>query len=744
MRLFTTITLFLLAALSVTLSVFLAVDGNLARVTGWYRFEPGMPLFSRENTERLADVCWMRIEDLHDRIECSRDEYGNWWIEKPFKDRMAPNAARAILSFTAQARMVDTLPLNNITRSNMRDFGVETSPHRITLKVQDGEDKTTIARYTLGSTSPWLADAGNGTDLLPTTYLRTDFYGRDKRIHVVSGNILDLFKDGLEALRDPHPLQFDPEQLEALSISRGDAETGEPPLQISRISAESPWSIDSPVLTAADDDKVNTLVRALSNLTALRVEEAADVTLPDTPACRLQLTIAGRQEELCLYPAFEEQDNSVCYATVSSRNVVFVLPAERRVKRTGCYAALINAVCKMPVLPERAMAQVHANGNIIYTAELAMELADLRSDHFSELDAKDIARVSLRDTRTQAAIRLLLIPGNAEGDVEDIWMYAPQDAPYRKAESPAVQRLLNGMRNIPVEAVVADARPGDPLPLEKFGLNNPDLMLSVLPRPCVVRANLFGLDLPLVKDRKPRMFLLRRYPDPETGKNKWFGAEMGGASVCRLSTKFTRLLSLRPEKWKQREMLEFPFSAVRRLTLQFREAPMVLDYDYQEESWSGKLGEEDVTPRINPHRAESYIRRLQKMKVGQWLEDNDADALDALRRPAFGVKLDLEITDYSDVEQVTIEETQDERAHADNPEDLLDGGEAQEDDLDAKMREMAFGERAVRHETRTLQIAPSSQDSDTPFFYGRIVETGELFILPFEDAQGLAGDILDM
>lgn len=741
MRLLTTITLFLLAALAVTMSVFLAVDGNLARITGWYRFEPGMPLFSRENTNQLDRVCWMRLENLHEMIECSKDEHGAWWIEKPFRDRMAPQAAQAILSFTERATIVDTLPLNNTTRENMREFGVETSPHRITLKVKDGQDDmSTIARYTLGSASPWLADAGNGTDLLPTTYLRTDFYGRDKRIHVVSGNILGLFKDGLEALRDPRPLQFDAEELSALTIRREGEEEAD--LRVSRISAESGWTIDSPVLTAADDDNVNLLVRSLGNLTALRVEEQADVTLPAAPVYRITLELNGRQEELCLYEAFADKDAALCcYATVSSRPVVFVLPYERRIKRTGCYAPFINAVCKMPVLPEKSMAQVLANSNTIYAGELKMGLAELRSTHFSELEQKDIARVSLRDTRAADAIRLLLIPGNADSQVEDTWLFATQDQPYRKAETAAVQRLLGGMRDIPVEEVVADARPGERVPLEQYGLNAPDIILSVLPRPCVVRMALFGLDLPLVKDRQPRVFLLRRYPDPRTGKKAWFGAEMGGASVCRLSTKFTRLLSLRGEKWKERQLMTFPLSAVRCLTLDFQEAPLVLHYDYIGESWEGTLGGEDVSPRINPHRAEHYVRSLQKLKVAQWLEDDDEDALAALRHPAFTVKLDLEVTDYSAAESATIEQTEDDRADSETPEDMLGGTD---EETDRRMLELATAEREVHKVTRTLQIAPSDQDSDKPFFYGRIVETGELFILPFADAQGLAGDMLDM
>ena len=66
MRILPTILLSILAAGAVTMATFLAIDGNLARITGWYRFEPGMPLFSAENMHYLNDVCWMRIQDLHD------------------------------------------------------------------------------------------------------------------------------------------------------------------------------------------------------------------------------------------------------------------------------------------------------------------------------------------------------------------------------------------------------------------------------------------------------------------------------------------------------------------------------------------------------------------------------------------------------------------------------------------------------------------------------------------------------
>ena len=744
MRILPTILLSLAAAGAVTLSTFLAIDGNLARITGWYRFEPGMPLFSRENTEKLNEVSWMRIQDLHDEIVCSRDEQGTWWIIKPFRDRLSPAVVQAIFSFTANARLVDTLPLNNITRDNMREFGVETSPHRITLKRPDGHGGlTTVARYTLGSASPWLADAGDGETLFPTTYLRTNFYGRDKRIHVVSGNILNIFKDGLEALRDPCPIQVDTEQIKSITVSRG---ADEHPLKLTRISAESPWNIVSPVITGADDDNVTKLISNLCNLRAIRVEDAIEVKLDTAPVCtiRLEGDWGEQAHELCIYPSFSQEgdEQKYCHATVNDRPVVFTLQAEPRSPQSGSYSRLVNEICKLPVLPGKALAQVRMSNMRVAVSELPLSLEKLRSMRFADIDVKDVARFALRSTRGNGAVRALLIPGDEESKVEDTWMFATANSRYEKAEHATITRFLNGLSNIPVEEVVADAAPGaDMAPLlAEYGLNAPDYVLSILPRPCMVRASIFGHDLPMVKDRSARSFLLRRFVDPVSGRRVWFGTESGSNSICRISTKFTRLLSLRAEKWRDRNLLHFPMSAVRRLTLGYQQAPLVLDYEYMGETWSGTLGDENVTPRINPHRAAYYLRSLQKLKVSQWLDTEDEDALSALRTPAFSVKLELELTDYSAAESTVIEQDANAEPVHGTPEEMLneEGGDAE------ILRSLATMEHKTRSEVRTLQIAPAAYDTDRPFFYGRIVETGQLFILSYDDAQSLAGDILDM
>lgn len=754
MRIISTILLTLLAALCVTAAVFLAVDGNIARLTGWYHFKSGMPLFSEENTNRLQEVSWMRIESLHDRIECKREADGSWWIITPFHDRMKQDAAQAIINFTKTAKVVDTLPLNNTTRGSMREFGVETVPHKITLKAPAGDqDLTTIARYTLGSASPWFADAEDGEHLLPTTYLRTDFYGRDKRIHVVSGNILSIFRNGLESLRDPHPLLFEPARVQKLTITSTSVQ--DKPLIIQRASAESAWNIISPNITGAGQDSVNNLVADLASLEAVRVEDAEDVQLPEKPAYTIELQQEGQDKPLVLklYSPFvgSTGDQRLCYATVNDRPVVFTLQAEPKVRRKGSYSTLVNAICQLPILPEKAMAQILSGNSTVYTADLPLTLEKLRTMQFTDIQSDDIERVALRSRFAPWSVRLLRIPGDAESEVSDTWMYAASGHGYQEAEKEEVEKLLKSLSGVPVAGFVEDVPPGGDISaaMAKYGLNAPDYVLTVLPRPCAVRTVLYGQDIPLVRDRIPRTFFVKRYSDSSTGRGYWVGMEMGTNSIYRLSTKLTRHFSMASEHWKLRNVLHFPISALRKLTLGFSSAPLELEYDYIGETWTGHLKGEDVTPRINPHRAENYVRQLQKLRAFQWLHQSDKDAIKALEHPVFYVKLELELTDYSDAEAIVI----------DTPTDIdettlddVDGSRrklaekmlTEEDETSTKLRDIALAERKTHKQTITIEIAPTENVSDKPLFYGRIKETGALFSLQYADAQSLAGSILDM
>lgn len=763
MRVLSTILLALLAAFLVTCAVFLTVDGNLARITGWYRFEPGRPLFTEASAQRLQDVDWMRIADLHDRIECVRDPDHSWWIVSPFRDRMSQQAVDAILSFTANAKLVDTLPLNKTVKGSMREFGVETSPHTITLKVpKDDQDHTTIARYTLGSTAPWLADAGDGKNLIRTTYLRTDYYSRDKRVHVVTGNVLDIFRNGLYALRDPFVLRITPRQVRELTIENlgaGDS----PALQVQRASAESPWVIQTPILTQANQETLDNLVVKLSRLNAIRVEDPSAVTLSEQPQWRIRIKQQGEQKEhvLTLYPAFAASADAqkLCYATVDDRPVVFTLEAEPRVRRRGCYSRLISYALELPVLPTDTRAKLLSNNGTVYTQDLPLQLDALRSKQFADIQLNDVYRVMLMCRETRYPVTFTHIPGDKESGVQDTWMYSAEGRPYAEAEQDLVNAFIRGLSEIPVDRILEDIPLGASRreAMQRYGLNHPYYTLAVLPTPCKLRATIFGVSLPLIKNRSARTFYISRHNDPETGRHMWVGMERGGNTIYKLSSKMTHMFSMRNLRWKNRNLFHFPISALRKLTLGFQQQPLELEYDYIGESWVGKMGGEDVTPRINPHRAVYYVRQLQKLRVEQWVAPGDIDAIRALAHPVFSVKLDLELTDYSDAEAVVIEQSDDTSSMTSGTLPLGIPGQStpptmekvkelltEDSETDAALRKLALTEHPVIKKTLTLEIALSNDPSDEPFFYGRIRETGEMFVLNFQDAQALAASILDM
>ena len=375
MKLFTTISLAVATALLITASVFLTVDGNLAKLTGWYRVTPGMPLFTNEHTQQFDKICWMRLKDLHEEVECAIDAKGDWWIIRPFKDKLNPAVAKYLLAFAESATIIDTLSMDETARRNLRDFGFSSDFCSVTLKVPSGDDLTTAARFTLGKEAPWLASVGDGKHVVPTTYLQTDFYGDDDRVHVVSGNITPLFANGLRNLRDPMPLRFDPNEAVEIQIQ---AEEGSR-LSLLRNNSESPWYLKTQnTNTLADQETAAKLLMMLCSMEAVRVQSADDVKLTEAPThtVTIRCSKSNKTQILRLYKPFASNADfssigALCYATVNDRNVVFTLRAEPKMRRKGGYSSIVNGIFSMPVLPAEDIAK-YRGLNEIYTDELPL------------------------------------------------------------------------------------------------------------------------------------------------------------------------------------------------------------------------------------------------------------------------------------------------------------------------------------------------------------------------------------
>lgn len=339
MRTFRFILLILIALASVGAAVLLTIDGNLSRIIGRTAFSSGERLFPYTR-EEMNEVSWMRINCVGDVAEFRRKPNGVWWCEKPWNDRMDPRAAAAILQYTYSTSIVDALPLHKIDSASLKEFGVKTTPVTITLKEMsdDGKRSSTVARYTLGSPAPWLVDDPENKTTDDTTYMQTDFYGRDTRILVGTGNILPLFKSGIRQLRDHRPLLLHPAMPASIEINnRGQR------IALERKTPGSPWKITYPLSLDTDPAMMDVLLGTLQKLTAVRVYNPEETSVPDMTDDQItsvsirnftgrlsgdgkSLQMEEQPVTLRIYPPSDNGSLSeLVKATVSDRKAVFEL-----------------------------------------------------------------------------------------------------------------------------------------------------------------------------------------------------------------------------------------------------------------------------------------------------------------------------------------------------------------------------------------------------------------------------------
>lgn len=154
-------------------------------------------------------------------------------------------------------------------------------------------------------------------------------------------------------------------------------------------------------------------------------------------------------------------------------------------------------------------------------------------------------------------------------------------------------------------------------------------------------------------------------------------------------------------------------------------------YDYLDESWEAKLDGQDVSGKLNSHRANFYLKTLQEMNVKMWLDPEDADALKALETPLCRIRLDLEIEDAPDMVVI-------------DPEQQGGLTGASSEDVDRALRDAAMGNLPKKKVSYIIELAPSSVLSGkNGYFYGRISGRKELFALPLNTVQILFSDLLE-
>lgn len=686
MRILRFILLVLVTLAAIGAAVLLTIDGNLSRIIGRTAFSSGERLFPYTK-EEMNEISWMRINCGGDMAEFRRRPNGVWWGEKPWDDRMDPRAAAAILQYTYSTSIVDALPLHKIDSASLKEFGVKTTPITITLKEMsaDGRRSSTMARYTLGSTAPWLVDDPENQTTDDTTYMQTDFYGRDSRILVGTGNILPLFKSGIRQLRDHRPLLIHPAMPASIEINnKGQRIALERPSPDPR----TPWKITYPLPLDTDPQMMDVLLGTLQKLTAVRVYDPEETSVPDMTDDQVtsvsirnftgrlagdgkSLAVEEKPVTLRIYPPSDNSNLAeLVKATVSDRKAVFELA-----QTTG------------------------SNKEVPGVRNIPLVLNLLRSKQLTDIGDYKITGLSIRRSLQDYPTIVRFVQGDEKTGQQPTWMYTAEGSRYQEVNPDHLVSLLKTVKTGNVAGFASDKATD----LAVYGLDNPllTLTMSLLPKP----------------NEEPRPPVTVFFSKGTDGS--WYARQSGKPTVVMLDNEYMKNFTANALAWKKKSLLSFNRYNLKEMHLERigSGGPLVLKFDRLDDSWTASKDGRDETLNINPNRANRYLDELEKMEVVSWLPYTNPEAREALKKPVFRLKLVIQV--------------------------YKDASRQEHREITGKDGITFSAEPEMEEKTISMEIAPAGEAGFSRFYYGKINTTPYYFILNMDSVRLLGASLAE-
>lgn len=686
MRILRFILLVLVTLAAIGAAVLLTIDGNLSRIIGRTAFSSGERLFPYTK-EEMNEISWMRINCGGDMAEFRRRPNGVWWGEKPWDDRMDPRAAAAILQYTYSTSIVDALPLHKIDSASLKEFGVKTTPITITLKEMsaDGRRSSTMARYTLGFTAPWLVDDTENQTTDDTTYMQTDFYGRDSRILVGTGNILPLFKSGIRQLRDHRPLLIHPAMPASIEINnKGQRIALERPSPDPR----TPWKITYPLPLDTDPQMMDVLLGTLQKLTAVRVYDPEETSVPDMTDDQVtsvsirnftgrlagdgkSLAVEEKPVTLRIYPPSDNSNLAeLVKATVSDRKAVFELA-----QTTG------------------------SNKEVPGVRNIPLDLNLLRSKQLTDIGDYKITGLSIRRSLQDYPTIVRFVQGDEKTGQQPTWMYTAEGSRYQEVNPDHLVSLLKTVKTGNVAGFASDKATD----LAVYGLDNPllTLTMSLLPKP----------------NEEPRPPVTVFFSKGTDGS--WYARQSGKPTVVMLDNEYMKNFTANALAWKKKSLLSFNRYNLKEMHLERigSGGALVLKFDRLDDSWTASKDGRDETLNINPNRANRYLDELEKMEVVSWLPYTNPEAREALKKPVFRLKLVIQV--------------------------YKDASRQEHREITGKDGITFSAEPEMEEKTISMEIAPAGEAGFSRFYYGKINTTPYYFILNMDSVRLLGASLAE-
>ncbi|MEY4570077.1 MAG: hypothetical protein RLZZ398_1516 [Verrucomicrobiota bacterium] len=439
----------------------------------------------------------------------------------------------------------------------------------------EGKNHTPLARYKMGRVTPWLATVKDIEKPVPTVFIQPRDEGRKRFIYACTGDISPLFKDSLKFLRDHRPFYFNPITLQKIHIR---AEQGE--LTLGRETPQSPWRVVKPLDLATDPAAIKSLIEGLYELQAVKISDRASVTLPThgtlAKSGQIALTSFGSNTESVL-EIFPNE-------TAESRDV------------RAAISDRPNTIFELPLKPEP---------NLLSLADLPLAINDLRDATLTNLNIQSLRGILIQPA-TGAEILISRTPPQP-------WT-ASIDGQSQEANEERLFTLLKAVTEGRAIGFETDAATD----FTPWGLHRPFLKLSFLGKDNQAINLAFGID----------------------GKGGFFANRLGTPTVMRVDQSLVSSIAVRPYEWRPARL--WSLDRVNLMAIDRKsgtEPPLMLRYDFNKEEWTASRAEKDITPSLDPARANYLLGILEGLKVNRWLSPDDESAAKALLRPTLVFKV---------------------------------------------------------------------------------------------------------
>ena len=578
MRISFTILLAIITILLCALAVVFTDEDYRQILFGKPSAQAGEKLF---NTATLDDVRKITLansdgDDAHFYVDDNR-----WMATRPWQDRADPLFMKALMHFTALLQVEEVIASDEITLS---ECGLEDGHIRVLMQNESGKN---VCQYLIGRQAAWhLPSDGEDKKKSPSIFIQIPSSEQKNNIYVCSQEsanaIHQLFKNKFERFRDHHPFYFSPKYLDNVRVQSAQGE-----VVLSRENLQSAWAITKPLELRADPTSINSLFTDLAKLTALRVDDRENVTLPagqDTTAQTQELSIrfADRGDEITLriYPPAEDNNNTVL-ATVSNRP---------------------NAVFELPLTLEAALP------NTTSLSQLQSGVNDLRAKTMTHLNGPQLKTIIIRP-EAKSPIMLQRTP-------KTTWRVLRRTG-WKEANQDSIINLMTAVTRDKVQKFVTDAATD----LSIYGLDQPFLQIAFIS----------------FKNESMRVAFGRDAKDENLYANI-----VGKPNIWQISSETLAKIAQNSWQWRTSHIWHIPKIDVTNISIQKKDQPSSeLDYNHFTGTWTAIQNGKIASASLNPNRADKFLTYLDSLTTLRWLGPLHSQAMLSLANPDITIKVTM-------------------------------------------------------------------------------------------------------